>query len=69
MAPRETENNAYAKFWGDKQRVLWYVMIFSEVVNYRTLAYPFGNFCDDLKSCCSKCLRAVMESYTNRDKR
>ena len=32
MAPRETENNAYAKFWGDKQRVLWYVMIFSGVV-------------------------------------
>ena len=26
---RETENNAYAKFWGDKQRALWYVMIFS----------------------------------------
>ena len=20
MAPRETENNAYAKFWGDKQK-------------------------------------------------
>ena len=34
MAPRETENNAYAKFWGDKQRVLWYVMVFSGVVNY-----------------------------------
>ena len=33
MAPRETENNAYAKFWGDKQRALWYVMVFSEVVN------------------------------------
>ena len=30
MAPRETENNAYAKFWGDKQRVLWYVMVFLE---------------------------------------
>ena len=30
MAPRETENNAYAKFWGDKQRTLWYVMIFLE---------------------------------------
>ena len=29
MVPRETENNAYAKFLGDKQRVLWYVMIFS----------------------------------------
>ena len=32
MAP-ETENNAYAKFWGDKQRALWYVMVFSGVVN------------------------------------
>ena len=29
MAPIETENNAYAKFWGDKQRELWYVMVFS----------------------------------------
>ena len=37
MAPRETENNAYAKFWGDKQRALWYVIVFSEVVN---LAQP-----------------------------
>ena len=26
----ETENNAYAKFWGDKQRALWYVMVFLE---------------------------------------
>ena len=33
MAPRETENNAYAKFWSDQQRVLWYVMVFSGVVN------------------------------------
>ena len=32
-APRETENNAYAKFWGDKQRALWCVMVFSGVVN------------------------------------
>ena len=30
MAPRETENNAYAKFWRDKQRALWYVMVFLE---------------------------------------
>ena len=30
MAPRETENNAYAKFWGDKERALWYVIVFSE---------------------------------------
>ena len=33
MAPTETENDAYAKFWGDKQRKLWYVMVFSGVVN------------------------------------
>ena len=25
MAPRE--NNAYAKFWANKQRALWYVMV------------------------------------------
>ena len=24
MVPRENKNNAYAKFEGDKQRVLWY---------------------------------------------
>ena len=33
MAPIETENNAYKKFWNDQQRVLWYVMVFSVVVN------------------------------------
>ena len=37
MAPRETENNAYAKFWTDKQRALWYVMVFSGVVNWEKL--------------------------------
>ena len=36
MAPRETENNAYAKFWGDKQRALWSVMVFPGVVNTQT---------------------------------
>ena len=30
MAPRETENNAYANMGGDKQRALWYVMVFLE---------------------------------------
>ena len=33
MALRETENNAYAKFWVDKQRALWCVMVLSGVVN------------------------------------
>ena len=28
MARRETANNAYAKFWGEKHRALWYVMVF-----------------------------------------
>ena len=32
-APRETENSAYANVWGDKQRELWYVRVFSGVVN------------------------------------
>ena len=34
MVPRETENNAYAEFWSDKQRALWHVMVFSVVVNF-----------------------------------
>ena len=33
LAPRETENDASAKFWGYKQRALWYVIVFSLVVN------------------------------------
>ena len=37
MALRETENNAYAKFWGGKQRALWYFMVFSGVVNTTTI--------------------------------
>ena len=36
MASRMTENNAYAKFWGDKQRALCYFMVFSVVVHSRT---------------------------------
>ena len=33
MALRETEDKAYAKIWGDKQRVSWYVMVFQEWSN------------------------------------
>ena len=33
IAPRETEDDGYAKLWGDKQRALWYVMEFSGVVD------------------------------------
>ena len=36
MVPRETENNAFAKFWADKQRAFWCVMLLSVVVNYWT---------------------------------
>ena len=38
MAPRETEDNAYAKFRSDQQTVLWYVMAFSGVVKLYKLA-------------------------------
>ena len=31
--PSSAKNNAYARFWGDRQRALWYVMVFSGVVN------------------------------------
>ena len=34
MRARETEDNTYTKYWGDKQRALWYVMVFSGVVNW-----------------------------------
>ena len=44
MAPRETENNAYANFWGDKQRALWYVMLFSGVVNTERVT-PIQGLC------------------------
>ena len=49
MALRETESNAYAKFLGDKQRALWYVMVFSGVVNTLVntkilVEYPPGSY-------------------------
>ena len=47
MAPRDTENNAYAKFWGDKQRALWYVMVFLEWSN----GLEFDNFSRKTCSC------------------
>ena len=37
LLPRETENYAYANLGGDKQRALWYVMVFSVVVNYDSI--------------------------------
>ena len=44
MAPRENENKAYAKFGGDKQRTLWYAMVFSGVVN-TTVILPKKKLC------------------------
>ena len=43
MTPRKTENNAYAKFWGEKQRALWYVMVFSVVVNSQKMPLSVFN--------------------------
>ena len=36
MAPRETEDNTYAKLWRDRQRALLYAIIFSIVVNFKS---------------------------------
>ena len=48
---RETENNAYAKFLGDKQRALWYVMVFSGVVNSTLPCLPSATvFLSDARS-------------------
>ena len=33
--------NAYAKFWGDKQKAFWYVMVFSGVVNRQGLDFAW----------------------------
>ena len=46
IASRETEtgNNAYAKFWGDKQRALWYVMAFLEWSINEMLLIPEGTY-------------------------
>ena len=43
MAPRETENKAYVKFLGDKERALWYVIVSSIVIDIFLLgpAFPF----------------------------
>ena len=43
MAPREAENNAYAKCWGDQQRALCYVMVFSGVINL-----TLGNYANEV---------------------
>ena len=37
LLQRETENYAQGNFRGDKQRALWYVMVFSVVVNYDSI--------------------------------
>ena len=38
------EDNAYAKFWGDKQRALWYVMVFLEWSINEMLLIPEGTY-------------------------
>ena len=46
MAPRETENKAYVKFLGDKERALWYVIGVSSIVIdifHLGPAFPFAS--------------------------
>ena len=49
MAPRKTENNGYAKCWGDKQRALWYVMVSYLVVNALVIIKPTVKIARDCK--------------------
>ena len=57
-APRENEDNDYAKFLGDKQGVLWYVMVFSGVVNCPHVFKKYDH--DGLYS--SRCLKEPVEA-------
>ena len=41
--PRQIEDNTYPKFWGDKQKALWYAMEFSGVVNYTAIVETVKN--------------------------
>ena len=54
MIPKETGNNVYAKFWVDKQRVLWYFLYwlmegldrFLRII--RRFSLPCGFKCENL---------------------
>ena len=63
MASRETENNAYAKFWGDKQRALWYVMVFSGVVNQISGAFEMET---NLTAFALQDIRLVLEQHNQQ---
>ena len=65
MALRETENNAYTKFCGDKQRALWYVMIFSGVVNW-SVSWKMIPSCSrpKLSDLYTPCQSKLLENHT-----
>ena len=52
MVQGETENNACVKFWGDKQRALWCVMVFSVVVNSRSNKTQHFSISKRFAHCC-----------------
>ena len=69
MALRGTENNAYAKFRCCKQRALWYVMVFSGVVNSKgvtrvlsTVRWHFNNF-SPLSTVCLLAFFSISASF------
>ena len=64
MAPRETEDNAYAKFWGDKQRALYYVILFSVVVNRSCLRRRLGQSKQIRVTCFNPLSVSVVSSFT-----
>ena len=65
MAPRATENNAYAKFWGDKERALWYFMVFSGVVNRPFPSSP-GPLFQNERRCSAFDMEIIFHSHANK---
>ena len=61
--PRENKNNAYAKIWGDKQRVLWYFPKWPFSLwtpGACDQAFHFGGR-EEEKACVGSCSREIKE--------
>ena len=65
MAPRESENKFYAKFWGDKQRSLWCVMVFCGVFNRPFPSSPGPLYQNEVR-CSTFDMEMIFHSHANK---
>ena len=71
MAPRESENNTYANYWGDKQRAVWCVMVLSVVVNRVVSVENIGLkpdcdiYVNDVIACCLYLINSMRGNVIN----